>query len=53
MDEEEKEDEKEEEEEEEEEEMEEEMEELGLPKSITSSGEESSLKPSPSTDAVE
>ena len=45
-------DEDEEEEEEEEEEMEEE-EELGLPKSITSAGEESSSKTSPPTDAVE
>ena len=33
--------------------MEEEIEELGLPKSITSAGEESSSKPSPPTDAVE
>ena len=39
--------EEEEEEKEEEEEMEEEVEELGLPKSITSAGEESSSKPSP------
>jgi hypothetical protein len=36
-----------------EEKMEEEIEELGLPKSITSAGEESSSKPSPPTDAVE
>ena len=36
-----------------EEEVEEEIEELGLPKSITSAGKESSSKPSPPTDAVE
>jgi hypothetical protein len=48
-----KEEEEEEEEEDGEEEMEEEIEELGLPKSITSAGEESSSKPSPPTDAVE